>query len=70
MKDFLERAVAVGDWIVYPNSRSPVIMNLAQVSDVQSDYIKVIRNSDGVTKKLRRLDRVVVVTEQLRNANI
>lgn len=66
MKDFLEQTIDPGDWIVYPNSRSPVVMNLAQVIEVRVDSIRVSR-SDDIIKTLRRTDRVTVITEQMKN---
>ena len=71
MKDFLGQTIRVGDQVVYPNRHgSRLWMNYAQVTDVTGTGIKVRRDADGATKPLTRVDRVVVVTEQVKGKTI
>ncbi len=66
MKDFLGQNISIGDLVVYPNrQKSDLWMNLATVTDVRLDLITVRRDKDGATKRLKRIDRVTVVTRQI-----
>lgn len=66
MKDFLNQTIAIGDTVVYPGRRgSSLWMNRATVIDIRVNSIRVQRVDDNVIKTLNRVDRVVVVTEQL-----
>ena len=66
MKDFLGQNISIGDSIVYPNrQKSNLWMNLATVTDVRLDLITVRRDKDGAIKRLKRIDRVTVVTRQI-----
>lgn len=66
MLDFLGQNILIGDSIVYPNrQKSDLWMNLATVTDVRLDLITVRRDKDGAVKRLKRIDRVVVVTTQI-----
>jgi len=65
MKDFLDQEITVGDEIVYPNrGGSDLWMNRATVTEVGMTNLKVQR-PDGPIKTIQRVDRVVVVTQQL-----
>ena len=65
MKDFLGQEITVGDTIVYPNrGRSKMWMNRAKVTEVGMTKLKV-QLPDGTIKPIQRVDRVVVVTQQL-----
>lgn len=67
MKDFLDQEITVGDTIVYPNrGRSKLWMNRAVVTEVGMTRLKV-QLPDGTIKPIQRVDRVVVVTLQLRS---
>jgi hypothetical protein len=69
MKDFLGQTILVGDEIVYPNRQSSSLwMNRARVTSVKEDGLQ-IRRDDGVVKTIKRVDRVVVVTRQIEEAN-
>ena len=66
MKDFLNQTVNVGDTIVYPGRRGPSLwMNRANVIDIRANSIRVRRVDDNAIKTIKRVDRIVVVTEQL-----
>lgn len=68
MKDFLNQTFAVGDTVVYPGRRgSSLWMNRATVIDIRANSIRVQRVNDNVIKTLNRVDRVVIVTEQLKS---
>ncbi len=66
MKDFLGQNISIGDSVIYPNrQKSDLWMNLATVTDVRLDLITVRRDKDGAIKRLKRIDRVTVVTKQI-----
>ena len=66
MRDFLGQFISVGDTIVYPNRQgSNLWMVKALVTEVREDSLRVERD-DGTVKPLTRIDRVTVVTKQLR----
>lgn len=71
MKDFLGQQIHVGDKVVYPNRHgSRLWMNYAEVTDVNTNGIKVRRDADGATKPLTRVDRVTVVTKQVEGKTV
>ena len=66
MRDFLNQTVDVGDTIVYPGRRgSSLWMNRAKIIDIRANSIRVQRVNDNAIKTIKRVDRVVVVTDQL-----
>lgn len=66
MLDFLGQNISIGDSVVYPNrQKSQMWMNFATVTDVRLDLITVRRDKDGAVKRLKRIDRVTVVTTQI-----
>jgi hypothetical protein len=66
MLDFLGQIIHAGDTIVYPNRHgSQLWMNRAVVTEAWDGKLR-IRREDGQHKVIRRVDRVVVVTEQVR----
>ena len=66
MLDFLGQAISIGDSVIYPNrQKSQMWMNLAMVTDIRLDLITVRRDKDGAIKRLKRIDRVTVVTRQI-----
>ncbi len=71
MKDFLGQKIKVGDSVVYPNRHgSRLWMNFATVTDVLSDSIRVRRDKDGALKPLIRVDRVTVVSKQIKDHTV
>lgn len=67
MKDFLGQEIRAGDTVVYPNRHgSRLWMNKAVVTEVKADGSLRVLREDGQTKPLTRIDRVVVVTKQVR----
>lgn len=66
MKDFLGQPIKSGDKIVYPTRKaSSMWMNRATVIEVGLRGLKVKRD-DGKIKKVQRIDRVVVLTGEIR----
>ena len=67
MKDFLDREIAAGDTIVYPNRQgSNLWMVKAEVLTVNDESNRLsVRRTDGTVKTISRVDRVTVVTPAL-----
>ncbi len=67
MKDFLGQEISIGDIVVYPTRRrSVLIMNRAKVLSFLEKGCLHIQRDDGKIKTISRVDRVTVVTKQIR----
>jgi hypothetical protein len=64
--DFLGQEIQLGDIIVYPGRHgSSLWLNKSTVIAIKEDGSIRIQREDGIIKKMTRLDRVIVVTQQI-----